>query len=63
MPQALPGYENVNTKVLDCIGCQVETVFACGNDRRRKSDSLPLDRGALLQDDEMQNEILKEAMV
>ncbi|KAL2053374.1 hypothetical protein ABVK25_006368 [Lepraria finkii] len=51
MPQALPGYENVNREVLDCIGRQVETVFAYGNDRRRKSDSLPLDREALPQDD------------
>ena len=63
MPQALPDYETVNTKVLDYIGRQVETVFAHGNDRRRKSDSLPLDRRALPLDDRMQKETLEEAIV
>ena len=62
MPQALPGYEIVNIEVLDYIGYQVQIAFDCGNDRRRKSDSLPLDRGALLQDDEMQNESCREAI-
>lgn len=63
MPQALPGYETVNTAVLDYIGREVEIVFARGNDRRRKSDSLPLDRRALPQDDRMQKETLEEAIV
>ena len=63
MPQALPGYETVNREVLDYIGRRVEIVFTRGNDRRRKSDSLPLDRRALPQDDKLQKEKLEEAIV
>ena len=63
MPQALPGYETVNIEVLDYIGRQVETVFERGNDRLRKSDSLPLDRRALPPDDRLREETLEEAIV